>query len=93
MSGRPKVFSRKCSSCVFHPGNRMRLKEGRLAEVLRHNLRAGTALICHTTTYGQQAEEVVCRGYYDAYGESVNVIRVMNRLGGFDEVDPHEQEQ
>lgn len=94
MKGQPKVFRKKCATCVFHPGNRMKLRAGRLADLLRTNRQNGTALICHKTTYDQAPDlgEVVCRGFYDAYGESINVIRVMNRLGGFEEVDPPETE-
>jgi hypothetical protein len=89
--GAPQLFSEKCSSCVFRSGNPMHLKPGRLTEILKHNIEHGTALICHKTLdYGEHPEigETVCRGFYDAYGENINVIRVMHRLGGFKEVDP-----
>ena len=87
---RPRVFSERCSTCVFHPGNRMSLAPGRLKDLIDSNVAGGAALICHQTTYGQHPEigETVCRGFYDAVGEGTNVIRVMNRLGGFEEVDP-----
>lgn len=89
--GRPHVLSEKCSTCVFHRGNRMHLAEGRLAELIDQNVDAGTALICHKTLpYGEHPEfgEAVCRGFYDAVGERTNVIRVINRIGGFREVPP-----
>lgn len=83
---RPQVLAERCSSCVFHSGNRMHLRPGRLAALIQHNLTVGAALICHQTlSYGDHPEvgEAVCRGYYDAYGDDVNAIRVMHRLGGF----------
>lgn len=85
---RPAVFAEMCETCIFRPGNPMRLRPGRLQQVVRDNLRTGTLLICHTTTYGQAAEEVVCRGFYDRFGDRTNVKRVMARLGGFREVAP-----
>ncbi len=92
---RPRVFSRKCSTCIFHVGNRMHLNEGALADVVARNLAAGALLICHLTTHSQAAHEVACRGYFDAYGDRTNVVRVMERLAllnglasAFQEVDP-----
>ena len=79
-----------CSSCVFRPGNLMKLEPGRLQELAKKNLDAGCALICHKTlSYGEHPEigEAVCRGFYDAYGEECDVIRVINRIGGFQEVE------
>ena len=91
---RPAVYSRMCDTCVFRSGNPMHLQPGRLREIVAANLDAGALLICHKTTYGQQAREVACRGFYDAYGDRVNVVRVMNRLAvqsgyasGFQEIE------
>lgn len=86
---RPQLLAERCSSCVFRPGNLMKLAPGRLSDLIQHNLDAGAALICHQTlSYGDHPEvgEAVCRGFYDAYGDDVNAIRVMHRLGGFQEI-------
>lgn len=90
---RPLVYSRKCGTCIFRPGNRLR--PGRLADVIRKNRENGTVLMCHETTYGQAETEVACRGFMDAYGPETNTVRVMERLAalhgyaeGFREVDP-----
>lgn len=92
---RPRVYSEKCSTCVFRTGNPMHLNEGRLADLVEQNLASGSLLVCHKTTYGQATHEVACRGYFDAYGDRTNVVRVMDRLArlnglpsGFQEVDP-----
>lgn len=82
----PAVCARQCSTCVFRPGNPFPFTT--IRDVLQTNREQGTALMCHKTTYGQAEREAVCRGFYDAYGESINIIRVINRLGGFEEVDP-----
>lgn len=88
---RPQVLSERCATCVFRPGNLMHLSPGRLAVIIESNVSAGAALICHSTLpYGPHPEvgQAVCRGYYDAYGDSVAVIQVVNRLGGFKEIPP-----
>lgn len=90
MPGKPGVFREMCSTCVFRPGNKMKLAPGRLKDIVKSNLETGTLLICHKTTYGQHTEEVVCRGFYDRYGPQTNVYRVMHRLGGF-KVVPNEE--
>jgi hypothetical protein len=76
----------------------MHLRDGRLRDLVEHNLREGAALICHKTTYGQLPDlgEVVCAGWFKRYGERTNVIRVMARLAalngedgdGFEHVPP-----
>jgi hypothetical protein len=88
---RPLLFSRKCSTCVFRPGNPMRLSDGRLADLVEQNRQTGTMLICHQTTYGQAEHEVMCRGYWDAYADVSDIPQIMERLFGadwYDEVDP-----
>lgn len=95
---RPRVFSEKCKTCVFRPGNPMQLAPGRLHELVERNLDAGAALICHTTTYGQRPElgEVVCAGWFERYGHRTSSIRVVSRLAalcgedgdGFERVTP-----
>jgi hypothetical protein len=86
-------MAEKCATCLFRPGNRMRLEPGRLAEIVEHNRSVGAALICHhTLSYGDHPEmgETVCRGFYDAYRDEVAVIQIVERLGGFVLVDPPE---
>lgn len=101
MSGLPRVFSRECDTCVFRPGNRMRLEPGRLGDIIRTNLSRGTALICHQTTYEQHPEigETVCRGWWDRFRHRTRSIILMGRLvrsmgldgDGFERVDPPRQ--
>lgn len=92
-SRRPRLFSRKCDTCVFHPGNMMHLAPGRLLDLVESNQQHGAMLVCHKTTYGQHPEigETMCRGYFDAYAEGSMVPQVMEWLFGpewYEEVDP-----
>lgn len=77
---RPAVWAEMCNDCIFRPGNLMQLRPGRLKDVVQSNLATGSLLICHQTTHGQADEEVVCRGFFDRYGDQVNVKRVMDRI-------------
>jgi len=88
---RPRLLTEQCSTCVFRPGNLMHLREGRLHDLVNENLRAGAALTCHQTlSYGEHPDfgEAVCRGFYDAVGPRSQIVRIVERLGGYDEVPP-----
>jgi hypothetical protein len=89
---RPRLLSVQCQTCIFRPGNPMRLRAGRLRQMVRDALQQGSqGIICHSTvSYGANPDfgGALCRGFYDAYGPQNNFVRVMERLGGFTEVDP-----
>lgn len=81
---RPLLLAERCSSCIFRPGNLMRLRPGRLAEVTAANRGRGTLLICHQTLADADpgVPEAMCRGYWDAYAPDSSVVQVMQRLTG-----------
>lgn len=85
-AGTVAVMAGRCATCVFRPGNLMRLAPGRLAEIVRANVEADSALACHETTYGQAPREAVCRGFYDAH--PTLPLRLAAALGMVVEVDP-----
>ena len=87
--GRLHVMADRCSSCVFRPGNPMRLEEGRLADLVEANVARGAALICHQTTYEQDERgEAVCRGFADAYADDVPALRFAEEWGLVTEQEP-----
>jgi hypothetical protein len=93
---RPRLLTAQCETCILRPGNPMRLSRGRLKSMIQGALAEGSqGIICHDTlTYGEYPDfgPALCRGFYDAYGRLSNFIRIMGRLGGFDEVDPPGEE-
>ena len=82
-NGRVFVCRTMRSTCVFRPGNIMRLEPGRLAGMVRAATRAESAIICHSTLDGPNA---VCRGFYDRHPTST--LQIAERLGVVTEVDP-----
>lgn len=85
-SNKVHVVDKKCSTCVFHPGNLMKLQPGRLKEIVDHNLGEGVGLTCHKTTFDQQEQEATCAGYYEAYGDQIQIYQVAERLGMIERV-------
>jgi hypothetical protein len=86
---KPKLMAEQCETCVFLPGNVMGLRKGRLKGMIENCLSEGDYFACHETlSYGQHPEvgEAMCRGLYDAFGPQINLVRIYERLGGFDEV-------
>jgi hypothetical protein len=85
----PRLLAEKCSTCIFRPGNRMSLRTGRVKQMVNDSISGGGFITCHKTLdYGEHpdAGAAICRGFFDAYGPMSNVIRIYERLGGFDEV-------
>lgn len=82
---RPRLLSERCQTCVFRAHNPMRLRPGRLRELVDDNLAAGAFLICHDTLpYGPHPEagEAMCRGFWDAHRHQVDLGRILDRLTG-----------
>lgn len=74
------VYAERCSTCVFHPGNRMRLADGRLADLVAVNRARGTALVCHKTLHLPRRERVLCHGFFVAYGDSTAAVQIARRM-------------
>jgi hypothetical protein len=94
--GKPRLLSRQCETCIYRPGNLMHLSTGRLKSMTEDACREGCqGVICHDTLdYGGNPEfgGALCRGFYDNFGSRNGFIRIIERLGGFDEVDPPKAE-
>jgi hypothetical protein len=97
LDGKPRVLSGQCSTCVGRPGNLMQLRPGRLRKMVQEAVNSGGGgIICHQTlSYGSHPGfgGAVCRWFYDHYGHLCNLIRIYERLGGFTEVDPPQDDE
>lgn len=73
------VLSEKCRTCIFRPGNPMRLQPGRVQQMVDDSLKAGGAITCHQTLAygGYEAEgEAICRGFFEAHHHRVLALRL-----------------
>ena len=77
--GRVHVMREQCATCVFRPGNLMQLAPGRLADLVRENVEADSALTCHSTLYGEAEHNAVCRGFFDRH--ATTPLQLAERLG------------
>lgn len=95
-NGRPQLCADQCATCIGRSGNLMKLRPGRLKGMVNGALQSGGLIICHETlTYGQNPGQgrAACRWFYDQFGHLSNIIRISERLGGFDEIElPAEDE-
>jgi hypothetical protein len=92
--GKPRVLSEQCLTCIGRPGNLMQLRPGRVRSMVREGVNGG-GIICHQTlSYGEHPElgGAACRWFYDRYGHLCNLYRIYDRLGGFTEVEPPQDE-
>ena len=80
---RVHVLARKCDTCIFRPGNLMRLSRGTVKEMVRRAMRDDTAIICHETLDADQ--HAVCRGFYDKH--PTQSLQIAERLGFIAEVE------
>ncbi len=71
------VMKDKCPTCIFRPGNLMRLEPGRVSQMKRGADRYDTCIICHDTMDTPRA--AVCRGYFDGHDSAL--LQIAERLG------------
>lgn len=94
---KPRVLSEQCATCIGRPGNVMNLRPGRVKGLVNGAIQQGSQGIpCHETlSYGQHPEtgEAMCRWFYDTFGHLCNYVRIMQRLGGFEEVTIKESKE
>jgi hypothetical protein len=83
--GRVHVCREMCSTCIFRPGNLMRLQSGRVREMVDEAREADAAIICHKTLDGPNA---VCRGFADRW--PTLPLKVAAALDVIEMIDPEE---
>lgn len=90
-----RVLAEQCATCIFRPGNPMKLNPGRVKRMVAECQRRDTYIPCHEhmQRVGEDGETVtaespVCRGFYDRYPGVGQMIRISQRLGMWEEVRP-----
>jgi hypothetical protein len=72
--GQVHVRKRMCETCIFHDGNRMSLREGRVEEMVAEALAEDTAIVCHDTLGAEH--QAVCRGFFERHRLDTFALRL-----------------
>ena len=89
-SGRTRLLSRQCATCIFRPGNPMHLTPGRLHQLVTDTLRETSYIVCHQTLPGiSGALPGICRGFADRY--DTQALQIIRRLVGFTDIAPPDE--
>lgn len=89
-TGKPRLCESECLTCIFQPQSPVTrgLRVGRLRQLINDTRRRESYIVCHSTF---NAEPAACRGFVDRY--STNMIRIIERLGGWAEIKPPSMEK
>lgn len=84
--GKVYVCAEKCSTCIFRPGNLMKLQAGRVKQMVQDTRGdEGSTIPCHQTLegwgYPESGNNAICRGWYDAYADESALLQMAQRLG------------
>jgi hypothetical protein len=79
-----RVLAARCPTCIFRPGNLMRLERGRIADMVATCLRDDGHIPCHETL--SLPKQAICRGFWDAYGQRVTIGQLAHRLNHWKEI-------
>jgi len=78
--GEVHVQARKCDTCIYRPGNLMRLEPRRQESMEAEAMAEGGVIPCHKTL--GTGREAICRGYYDvAKHKGAGLLQVAERIG------------
>jgi hypothetical protein len=78
--GKIHVQERKCSSCIYRPGNLMHLEPGRKDQMEADAIRDEGVIPCHQTIHGRREQESVCRGFFDV-AKHQTLLQAAERIG------------
>lgn len=90
-TGIPRALSRKCSTCIYRPGNLMDLAAGRREEMADRAAEEDSAIVCHSTL-PPEPEQAICKGYWDVPADRDRSwrMRLLRSWGGPTWVEPPE---
>lgn len=84
-NGKVHVQARRCSTCIFRPGNLMDLEEGRVEDMVSSCLKNQGVIPCHQTLGSQES---VCNGFFTQYKHEVQLLSIAERMGVVRMTDP-----
>lgn len=75
-NGKVHLCEEMCLTCVFRPGNLMKLEPDRIEGMISDACKNESAIICHSTLNGPNA---VCKGFFDKH--KTQSLQIAERLG------------
>jgi hypothetical protein len=77
------VRAEMCETCIFRPGDVMRLAPGRVEEMVRSVRMSGSYIPCHETMHMRRRglTKPACRGLYDLHPDQA-VFQLADRIAG-----------
>ena len=94
-SGLSRLLSKRCSTCILRPGDKMHLGPEQTTAFVRQALAEGTYVVCHQTlTYGDNPGfgPAICRGFYDAHASRSPALRLLRAFSQLTEIEPPQPE-
>lgn len=79
-----------CPTCVFRPGNLMRLNPGRLREMIDEATTNESCIPCHHQIWSR-GDDAVCRGFFDRF--PTQPLQIADRLDLVEFIDPEPEEE
>ena len=76
--GHLHVNARQCETCIFRPGNLMKLRAGTVEQLVKQALQAECCIPCHDTL---GPEAAICRGFWNRHRRDVLVLRLAQAFG------------
>lgn len=73
-----KVYKKRCNQCLFSKNRIVSLR--RASEVISECVKNDSYFICHKSSI--ESGEVCCKGFYDKFGDYINLIRIAKQLNG-----------
>lgn len=81
------VLNRKCTTCLFRPGNKMDLNAGVVADIVKDCIKEDRVIPCHRTLNGPRS---ICRGLWDLHRNDIYSLRLAQAMGVIEFDDPPE---
>lgn len=83
-NGKVHVQKHQCSTCIFRPGNLMRLEEGRVEQMVHDAIRDDGCIPCHKHLDGPG--QAVCRGFFDNHHGDSKALLLARQMGIIEEI-------
>jgi hypothetical protein len=89
-SGKVRVLTRRCATCIFWRDDRSPISEERTDEIIDGNVAAGALLSCHSTLYELYpgTDPAVCAGFWAKHRQQTAAGRMAEMVLGVVRVEP-----